>query len=240
MPANLKPANIAHIPLFCDLPPAQLDKLLPLLKSKTFPADTNIITAGFGNDMIYIIQYGTVKIHVEQIDGSSIILDILGPDEIIGDMGFSEGYSDTMTVVTMEATSLFWLPQAIFQQCLRTMPQLSNNLVRTLSQRLRRAEEQIQTFAKLDVYGRLARRILTFAEEYGEVTQSGDIFIPLRLTQSDLADLIGASRVRVNQVLVTYKRHNYISVDQAHRITVHNPHALGKYCQQLLADQVGG
>ncbi len=52
-----------------------------------------------------------------------------------------------------------------------------------------------------------------------------------RLTQSDLASLVGASRVRVNQVLVYYKQRKYISVDRSYRITVRNRAALAQRCQ---------
>ena len=59
----------------------------------------------------------------------------------------------------------------------------------------------------------------------------GEVLIPLRLTQSDLASLVGASRVRVNQVLVSYKRRKYIAVDRSYRITMRNRAALAQRCQ---------
>jgi CRP/FNR family cyclic AMP-dependent transcriptional regulator len=90
---------------------------------------------------------------------------------------------------------------------------------------------QTQSLATLDVDGRIARQIVAFAQEYGEPGQASAPVIPFRLTQSDLADLVGASRVRVNQILVTYKRHGYISVDATHHITVHNLAALVELCR---------
>jgi CRP/FNR family cyclic AMP-dependent transcriptional regulator len=83
----------------------------------------------------------------------------------------------------------------------------------------------------LDIYGRVARQILAFAERYGQVTDQGDIAIPIRLTQSDVASLVGASRERVNQVIMAYKQHKYISVDQNYHITIHNQEALVQRCQ---------
>jgi CRP/FNR family cyclic AMP-dependent transcriptional regulator len=111
------------------------------------------------------------------------------------------------------------------------MPTMMRNLVRILSRRIRLANAQIQSLATLDVYGRVARQLLAFANEYGRRTPNGGTVITLRLTQSDLADLIGATRVRVNQVLVDFRQHNYISVDQNHRITVHDQEALARRCE---------
>lgn len=84
--------------------------------------------------------------------------------------------------------------------------------------------------ARLDVAGRVARQTLDFAHEYGEPIAVG-IRIPSRLMQADLASLVGASRVRVNQVLVNYKHQGYLSVDDHHRLTVHDPVALARECR---------
>jgi CRP/FNR family transcriptional regulator len=111
------------------------------------------------------------------------------------------------------------------------MPALSYNLLQILARRLREATDQIQALAAQDVNGRVARLILVFAEERGQPTLAGGILIPLRLTQSDIADCVGASRVRVNKIISTYKRRKYISIDPNYRITVHNREALAQYCR---------
>ncbi len=66
-----------------------------------------------------------------------------------------------------------------------------------------------------------ATQILALAEGYGEKVPDG-IRIPFRLTQTDLADLVGASRVRVNQAIGFHKRQGHISSGRNHRITVHD------------------
>ena len=63
-------------------------------------------------------------------------------------------------------------------------------MVRILSQRVRLANEQIQALASLDVYGRVARQFLAFAERYGEPLEGDAVIIPIRLTQTDLAELV--------------------------------------------------
>ena len=103
---------------------------------------------------------------------------------------------------------------------------MAYNLVAILSRRLRLANAQIESLTTQDVSGRIARQILALAHEYGEPAAEGAVRIPLRLTQGDFAGLIGATRVRVNQVLLTFKERNYITVDHDHRITVRNRDAL--------------
>jgi CRP/FNR family cyclic AMP-dependent transcriptional regulator len=106
------------------------------------------------------------------------------------------------------------------------MKELSYNLVRLTARRLRLANEQIQALSTLDVRGRVARQIVAFAQQYGEPIEPVGVRIPLRLTQTDVASLVGASRERVNQVIVDFKESGFISVDATHRISVHDQDAL--------------
>ena len=76
----------------------------------------------------------------------------------------------------------------------------------------------------------MARQILAFAERYGKTGDDGDVTIPLRLTQSDLAGLVGASRERVNHAMVSLKQQKFVSVRRNHHIVVHDRGALASRC----------
>ena len=222
---------LGSMALFNGMTPSQMSRLGALLRRQTFPANTNIISIEQPGEVVYIILEGTVKIHVEQADGSDVILAILGPGEIVGEMSPVEGVGRSANVVTLEPTTVSWLDRAAFREWMQTEPTLCYNVTRILSRRLRLANAQIQSLAALDVYGRVARQILAFAQEYGEPAPDGAIRIPIRLTQNDMAGMVGASRVSVNKVLVHYKERKYISIDAASRITVHDQAALAQRCQ---------
>ena len=83
--------------------------------------------------------------------------------------------------------------------------------------------------ATLDVHGRVARQLLALADVLGEEVVDGGVRIPLRITQSDLAALVGATRVRVNEVLVGFTRRHHIAVDRQHRITIRGRAELEAY-----------
>ena len=61
---------------------------------------------------------------------------------------------------------------------------------------------------------------MAFSERYGQTQSNGDLYIPIRLTQSDIACMVGATREHVNKILVSYKERGYISVDSGHRIII--------------------
>lgn len=231
MPAVSDPDYLASIALFHGIGPEQLSWLNDHLHRKTFPAGSFLFTADQPGEVVYIILSGTVKIHVDQEDGTEVILAILGAGDTVGEMSLIDSAGRSASVATLEQSTLLWMDRGTFQECLRTMPAMTYNLVQILCDRLRLANEQIQSLAALDVYDRIARLILAFAQQYGQTAAGSDIVIPIRLTQSDIAGLVGASRKRVNQVIVFYKQRQYISVDQDFRITVHNQEALAGRCR---------
>ncbi len=231
MPEGADLNVLRKMTLFQDLTSQELAELGALLRRRTVLAGSNVMTAEQPGEIVYIIQEGTVKIHLEQSSGRDVILAILGVGEVVGEMSLVDRLSRSATVLSLEDTSLLWMNRATFRQYLHRIPQLSYNLALILSHRLRLANIRIQSLSTLDVYGRIARQILAFAEEYADTEAGAPAYIPVRLTQSDLADLVGASRVRVNQVLVDYKERGYISVSPNHHITVLDQKALLDRCQ---------
>ena len=104
---------------------------------------------------------------------------------------------------------------------------MTRNLAELLSKRLRLTNTPVRTLAAMDVPGRVAAQLLALAKEYGEETQDG-VRVPIRLTQSDLAALVGASRVRVNQVVAFFRRRGHLSIGTDHHITVLDRDALAR------------
>lgn len=218
--------ELNRIPLFRGLSSSELIGLDPFLRRKDFPAGTILMTAEQPGETIYFILEGTVKVHAEQSDGTDVILAILGPGEMIGEISALDGQGRSAGVVTLEAARLMWMDRALFQRSLANIPALSYNLACHLAQRLRQANEQIQSLAALETETRLARRLLEFARRYGKPNLKGGLLIPIRLTQSELGALIGASREHTNKIMVSYKERGYLSVDPRHYVTIHDLDAI--------------
>jgi CRP/FNR family transcriptional regulator, cyclic AMP receptor protein len=227
-PGKLTSSDLMPHTLFRGVPEEQLAQLCELIGRKQFPANAPLMLAEQAGEVIYFILGGTVKIHLEQADGSEVIISILGRGEIVGEMSALGVTSRSASVVTLEASTLLWLDRANFQRCLLTMPVLAYNLASILATRLRHANDKIQALATQTVETRIARQILTFAEQYGQKHDNGDVQILLRLTQSDLAAMTGCSREHVNKVIVSYKERGYLSVDRHYHFTIHNLPALAR------------
>jgi len=209
----------AFSPLFAGLTPEQLETIRGRLHRTIFPQGTTIMAAEGPGESVFIVVTGTVKVHVVQEDGSDVIFDILGPGEVLGEMSAIDETPHSASVMALAETTCLWIEARAFRALLESMPNLERNLIRVLARRVRTLSVHVQTLSTKDIQGRIACQLLSFAREYG-VTRDDGILIPIRLTQTDLADLVGSSRARVNHVLGSLKDRGAISVDGSYQITV--------------------
>jgi CRP/FNR family transcriptional regulator, cyclic AMP receptor protein len=230
LPTEIDLSDLGRIDLFRNLTVADLRRLGELLHRKTFPAGKSLMTVDQTGEVVYFILSGAVKVHIEQEDGSDVSISILGPGEIIGEMSALDQTNRSASVVTIEKTTLLWVDRETFRRFVMAIPALAAELACTISSRLRSANEQIQSLAAVEVETRIARRIIAFAERYGQPLPNGDLLIPIRLTQTDIATLVGASREHTNKILVSYKERGYLSVDHNYHITIHDKTALARRC----------
>jgi CRP/FNR family cyclic AMP-dependent transcriptional regulator len=222
---------LAEIQLFQGLTSSQLDWVAQHAHQRVFSAGTNVMTVEQPGEAVYIILNGTVKIHVEQGDGRDVILSILGSGDLLGEMSLIDSVGRSASALTLENSLMLWMDKQSFNTLLDEFPPMARNLVRILSARVRLSDQLIQALATLDVYGRVARQLLAFAERYGRPTTAGEIRIPIALTQGDIADLVGASRKRVNQVMVAFKSQALIGTDAEGHIILYDSEGLAGYCR---------
>ena len=218
-PGNPDPTTLSGISLFRGMPTRELERLAPLLHERNFPARASVLTAEQPGEAIYLIIEGSVKIHLLTPEGTEVILAVLGPGEIVGEMSLADSLGRSANVTTLEESAMLWMDRRTFRSGAESSTVLGGNLADVLSRRLRLANAHLLSLATLDVPGRVASQLLALAHEYGEEASDG-VLIPITLIQADLAALVGASRVRVNQALGYFRKRNAISVDKNGRITV--------------------
>lgn len=202
---------------------SELAVLNGLMRRHVLPGGARILMADQLEDTAYVIHTGLVKIVVEQADGSELILAILGPGDVIGALTIGEAPGSGHSILPLDDTSLFWIDRQAFERCIQTMPELSANLAGVLARRVRLANDRIEALAGMDVRARIVRHLLALAREYGEpIEGEACIRIPLRLTQGDLARLVGASRVRVNHALSELRRRGVVEMPGDHYLRIHD------------------
>jgi len=220
---------LSYIKLFEGLTQTQLEWVAQRAHRRVFEAGRNVMTIEQPGEAVYVILHGTVKIHIEQPE-RDVILAILGSGDMLGEMSLIDSVGRSASAVTLESSLLLWMDKATFNYILDNFPPVARNLVRIMSARVRLSDQLIQALATLDVNGRVARQLLAFAEKYGH-QKDGKTQISIVLTQSDIADLVGASRKRVNQTMVSFKEQGLIDTDTNGRIAIKDSEGLARFCK---------
>ena len=218
---------LARIPLFEGLPSSEISRLLEHLHERTFPAGASVLIAEQPGEAVYVILSGSVKILAIRPDGTEVVLAVLGAGETLGEMSAADSLGRSANVVTLEETTLLWMDRRTFGASVASSTSLSRNLTKILSKRVRLANARLISLASLDVPGRVASQLLSLVREYGQESEEG-MRIPMRLTQADLAALVGASRVSVNQALGQFRKRGAISIGKDGRLSVHDEEALAR------------
>jgi len=218
---------LSYIKLFEGMTPSQLDWVAQHAHRRNFEAGRNVMTIEQPGEAVFVILYGSVKIHIEQGE-RDVILAILGEGDLLGEMSLIDSIGRSASAVTLENTLLLWMDKNTFNYMLDNFPPVSRNLVKIMTQRVRLSDQLIQALATLDVNGRVARQLLAFADKYKR-EKDGVLQIRIALTQGDIADLVGASRKRVNQAMMLFKEQSLID-DADGRITIKNKEGLARFC----------
>jgi CRP/FNR family transcriptional regulator, cyclic AMP receptor protein len=201
--------------LIARIPDPAVRALAELGRVRSYPKQTVIIHEGDAADTVYIVLSGGVRVFSSAPDGRDVVLDVLGPGEILGEMAL-DGSPRSASVMTTEPTSVAVLDAAGLRERLKSDVNLAMLLVTELLRRLRKTSGVVKQLALGDVYERLSGVL----KELFAASASGDSIEGL--TQQDLADRVSASRDMVNRIFRELERGGYVEVARR-RITLLKP-----------------
>jgi CRP-like cAMP-binding protein len=158
-----EPNILAVVPLFAEVDRQDLSKLVDQLRPRSYGKGEVVFVAGDPGTSLCVIDTGRVKLSLSSPDGREVILDLLGPGEVFGELALLDGESRSADAVAVEPTKLLLLHREAFVQFLRERPEMALTLLKVMSHRLRRVAQLVQDAAFLDVPARLARTILRLA-----------------------------------------------------------------------------
>jgi CRP-like cAMP-binding protein len=156
-----------------------------------------IFVLGDVADRVYIVQKGRMKITAVGEDGHEVLHEIVGPGEVFGDTSTMLGIQRTTSAQALEPSVLFEMCRSDFETLLGMYPELSFRLIKSVGLRLKKAEAHLVNVICHDVPRRVKEALI---ELMGTAFDSHQP-IEIRITQQDLANLVGASRQKTSQAL---------------------------------------
>jgi CRP/FNR family transcriptional regulator, cyclic AMP receptor protein len=183
---------LEKVSLFLNLDDHEIAELETLGQERSVAKNSIVINEGDDTDSLYIVLKGRANALRSDESGRQFIVNRFGPYDYFGEMSFFDRNSRCATVITREKCTLMVLPRKAFFEFAARHPEIYKNLIKALLEKLRRATQQIEELAFLDVYGRLARFLIE--------NQNAEGMIDEKLTQQELADMVGSSRETVNRI----------------------------------------
>jgi CRP-like cAMP-binding protein len=210
---------------FLRLSDAQRKRLLANGTRRKAKAGVVVVRRGAPAAELFILLEGKAKAAIVNVQGRATTFEFLGQYDIFGEIGlFAQGVR-TADVTAMDACEFLVLSEAAVLEAIREDPSIALELLRMLSERVIRLSDAIEDASALDAGVRLARSLLRLAERFGTQPLPQNLQVSLRLSQQDLADLVGVSRVFANTRLKAWEREGIMTHHNG-KLVVHDLAAL--------------
>ena len=203
-----------------------LEPFREAMRRRMFRRGEVVFHAGDPGRTLHVIQQGHFKVVVPSEDGGEAVLAVLGPGDSFGEIALLDGGARSATIVALEPGETATLDRDDFYALLRREPAALDLTLDALAKVIRRLTDEVADLVFLDLRGRLAKRLLALAQDYGVADEAtGEVEIRVALTQEELAGMIGATRPRVNKLLGFFEDRGALA-RRGRRLTIRKPELL--------------
>ena len=202
---------------FTSLSPSLRHDILRCAYVRRYPDGALIVARGDPSEEWIACAKGAVRVSSTSISGKQITLTYVEPGIWFGDVAIFDGDRRTHDTYAHGETTIVCVARADFKKILATHTELYEALLWLQARRIRLLFGLVEDLNTLPLRARLAKQLLHLARSYGvpSLDAPDEIRISLQLAQEELAQLLGASRQRVNQELKTMERENSIRIETA-------------------------
>lgn len=181
-------------------------------RMRDFPAGETIFLMGDSGDSMMAVLDGNVRISVPSPEGKEIVLAIIQPGEVFGEIAVLDGKERTAEATAMTDCTLAVLERRDVMAFLESNPTGWPRLVDLLCARLRHSDRQIADMAFLQLPVRLAKALLRMADMAAGLA-GARAGARIKLTQRELGNIVGMTRESVNKCLREWQRKGIIRIE---------------------------
>jgi CRP-like cAMP-binding protein len=196
--------------LFEGLKNDELERLMSSGVAHTYKKGEIIFRDGGIPTGIFYVNSGMVKKYKETAKGGEQIFYICGEGELLGYHALlGEGYYPD-SAATIEDSEITFIPKENFLQVLRNSNDLSNRLLKALGHEFSLFINNITNLATKSVRERLAINLLILEEKFKRSLTGDKEAIEIRMSRTDLANMVGTAKETVVRLLQVFKRSHLI------------------------------
>jgi CRP/FNR family transcriptional regulator len=172
---------------------------------------------------VYIIHEGLVFLSYIDVNGKKIILDILSPGSVFGDLDFTGNAPskyENLFIEPFKEAGVCEMSRKDFQEILQNNPEFMLSILSGLSKKLIGLENKVGTLFFSDVEARLISQIVNLGQKYG-VEDDRKVTLKMKITHEKLAQMIGAARETVTETLSNLKKRGIIKTNSKNHLTLY-------------------
>jgi CRP/FNR family transcriptional regulator, cyclic AMP receptor protein len=196
--------------LFAGLSADERAALAARARIRAFDSGQTIFTIGSRGNQLMALLSGTVCIRIPSSDRKALVLAIIQPGEIFGEIAVLDGKDRSADAVAETACTLAILDRRDILSFLERNPSAWLKLVEVLCQRLRQTNETFAEVALLHLPARLAKTMLRISITESANAQTANI----KFSQRELANMLGGSRESVNKCLRKWQRKGIVNISE--------------------------
>jgi CRP/FNR family cyclic AMP-dependent transcriptional regulator len=210
---------------FALLPAPERAGLQALGSPRHYRPGATLFCEGDLSAFVLLLTEGRVKVSMTTPDGKDVVLAVCTPGELLGELSAIDGSPRSATATAIDMVAARVVAAEDFRAFLAASAPAALALLVSLCGRLRTSDRHRVEFVALDSVGRVARRLVELAEQFGIPSPDGGVHIDVPITQEELAGWTGSSREAVGKALHALRRRGWIATSRRH-ITVANLEAL--------------
>lgn len=206
---------LSRVDLLDCLSPEERRELWSLGAPRAVRAHERVVEQGEVGSEVFLVLCGRLRVLTSSPEDKHLAEAILGPGEVFGEIALLDDLPRTASVEAMDDSEVLSVPREEFLPFLQRHPRIALDLLRVLASKMRRLCRFVDDTQFLGLPVRLAKRLLELSSLYGIETDRG-LLIELKLTQTELGALVGATRESVNKQLRDWEEKEIVETCDGH------------------------
>lgn len=206
------------------LSPGEIDRLIAFSRVEHYPVGREIFAKGSPGTSVMAVLRGSVRISAPAESGKEIVLNLIGPGEIFGEIAVLDGEARTADAVAATNCELLVIDRRDLMPLLGAHADICMILLRIVCQRLRRTSEQVEDLLFRHLQSRIAKALLQLANHDKSRAEHRTTPIGVRVSQQELGNMVGGSRESVNRQLQLWHKAGLITLNRG-AIVIRDPAA---------------
>ncbi len=169
--------------------------------------------AGAQSDFFAVVGTGFVKMTRSTPQGAEVAVELLGPGQCFGLLAALEGRILPLSAIAVTHCWYLKVPTRVILEAYRENAHLRDQMLRSLSPRLRRAHDMMARMSSGKIEQRIAAVLLILSESYGRTGKLGGIRLSVPLTRQDIAEMAGTTVETCIRVMSKWQKAEIVTTE---------------------------